>query len=779
MTPDYPKSLDFLKFLYPRGPWMLTAISVDKKSIEARTFDLGEDEEVTAWLQLHSKKNLYYSVNQPVESARQKRKLSKADVHSAHFLHVDVDPRAGEDVEAEQARIKAQLEAYPIKPTITVFSGGGYNALWRLSEPVPIADGASSPDEAVSRALDFERRNWQLELDFQTPDHCRDVSRILRLPFTINRPNEEKIKKGRVPALSFIANVSAEVYALEGFMATPMVSTNQSSSTEAKVSQNVERIESLDHLSNVPDKIKVIIAQGYDPENPKKWEGDRSAALYFVCCELVRCGVPDAIILGIITDSRFLISASVLDKGASIQRYSTRQLTNAKDHAFHPKLAEMNQKYAVIANYGGKLMIMIEDQRKGVEFLRKREFFDGMDHEKLAFTNAKGKEVQIGIATWWFSQLRRRQFNHVVFEPGLDTPDDFNLWRGFSADPTSGDLHLRYLDHMFENICSGVQENYDYLIRWMARVVQTPRTQSMVAPVLLGDRGTGKSIFANFFGALFGRHAYIASDIHELTGRFNSHLSGALFVLGEEAFDIRDKRHESVLKERITGQTMSVEKKGVDIIQMNNYIHLMLTSNNERVIPAGDKERRFFVMRVKEKTHTDDYFLKIIEDRKKGGVGNLLHHLLSLDLSGFRVTQVPHTAELREQQEHNIPHERDWLLQKLESGLWMNGQRWEGPVIKQDLHNDYLNYSAAMKVSRPMSLRAWGLWMRKEFPMARDKQLSPTSANSRPWAFVFPSLEICREHFLKSRGWKNHDWPTVIAIIHEEKSDEPVRKPFE
>jgi hypothetical protein len=208
LRPDFEKSLEFLCLIYPNGPWMLTAISVDKKAIEARTFTgPGESEDALAWLNLHKNRNLYYSVNQPVESAYEKRKLAKTDVHSVHFLHVDVDPRTGEDVAAEQERILKRIEGYHIKPTLVVFSGGGYNALWKLSKPIPIADGSPSPEETIARAIDVERRNWQFELDFETPDHCRDVSRILRLPGTLNRPNAEKVAKGRTIALARLHTV--------------------------------------------------------------------------------------------------------------------------------------------------------------------------------------------------------------------------------------------------------------------------------------------------------------------------------------------------------------------------------------------------------------------------------------------------------------------------------------------------------------------------------------------------------------------------------------------
>lgn len=791
MTPDFSESVAFLRLIYPTGPWMLTAISVDKKAIESKTFDVSEYEMVHDWLTLHRQRNLYYSVNEPIESAREKKKLDKTDVRCVHFLHVDVDPRVGEDVEREQERILTQFSSYKIQgvlvpPSFLVFSGGGYNALWRLNEVISIAQGSPSPEETIRRAIDVERRNWQFELDFGTPDHCRDVSRILRLPGTINRPNAEKIKKGRVPAVSRLISSDNTIYDYAQFVATPVVATNQSKG-EARVSENVRRVESLDHLRGVSDRLKVIIAQGFDPEDPE-YDGDRSAVLFFVCCELVRAGVEDEVILGLITDSRFQISASVLDKGSGMQRYALRQISRARDKAHNPRLAEMNEQFAVVASFGGRCMIMIEREGGELEFQRKNEFFDAMDHDKIEFVNKKGKPDVRGIASWWFDQRRRRQYDRVVFEPGLDTPGDLNLWRGFAVEPTAGTDHLRYLEHLYENICCGVDEHYEYLIRWMARVVQQPRTQSMTAIVLLSTaKGTGKSTCCIAFAKLFGPHSFVVDNPEKLTGKFDAHLADRVLVVAEEAFDLRDRRHESVLKEIITGTRRSMEKKGVDIVLRPNYIHLMMTSNNERVVPAGDHERRYHVMNVGSKRLQDSkYFLAINRDfcvsedlgsplRQGGGASHLLHHLMSMPLGDFDVTKVPMTDALREQQEHSLSVENEWLLHKLETGVWLSGrERWEGPVVKEDLYANYVNYARLLNNVRIMPRRVWHQWISKtlstETMRVAYRQIT-AKTHDRPWVFDFPGLDHCRDAYLRRRGWGHYDWPVIIRSV-----DEPVQK---
>lgn len=760
MNHDHRASLSFLRMIYENGPWLLTAIASDKSSIDAKMFEDGPsaDDDILSWLDYHSKKNLYYSVNEPIHDFDDsKKKLAKSEVYRVHYLHVDVDPRADADLEQEQSRILEQLLSYRIPPSFLIFSGGGFNALWKLSRPLPVAHQSPSAQETIARATDIERRNWQFELDFATPDHCRDVSRILRLPGTINWPSREKILKGRQRALSGLKQATGRSHEYSDFEATPVqASINAGTSTMAQsVVPSVRRLESLSQLpKRVPESLKAIITQGFDPDKDA-WDGDRSGVLFFVCCELVRHDVPDDIIMGIITDPRFLISQSVLDKRSSIDRYAARQISRAREHAFHPKLAEYNERNAVIANYGGKCVVMTELDDGELDFVRPREFKDANDHKKIVFM-VRGKEKSIGEGSWWFSQEQRRQYDRVVFEPGMEVQNAINLWRGYGATSTRGDKHARYLDHVHENICSGDTDRYDYLIKWMARVVQFPRSQSMVAPVLLGARGTGKSVFCRFFAQIFEPHVHIANDTERLTGRFNSHLSKSILVIAEEAFDLRDKRHESVLKEIITGHTMASERKGFDVIQLKNYVHLIMTSNNERVVPAGDHERRFFVIKVSNaRMQSSDFFGPLIEDMKSGGVDNLLHFLMhEVDLSRFDVTKPPKTTELMDQQIHNLGPDLNWLLSKLSRGFWTSDSKRWTPIRRAVLFEDYRKSLTDAGVRQIKGEASLMVFLRNQVAGFCERDMR-TKEGEYVQAIEFASLVECRRHWDEQRGWKN------------------------
>lgn len=773
MKPDFDVTRDFLLWLYPSGPWTLTAISVSKKEIVSETVRTIDD--AIRFVEEHSRFNLYYSVNEAMPNASSKKKFSKTDIARVHFLHVDVDPRAGEDITSEQSRILSQLESYKTPPSAIIFSGGGYNALWRLESPVVLT--ADTPEEHIRNAIEVERRNWQFELDFATPDHCRDISRILRLPGTINWPSAEKVAKGRTPALALIHKITDAVYPLSHFMATPSAPVNVSSSASARVTMDVRRIETIDALE-VPEKLKKVIVQGFDPDDQSA-NKSRSEWLFYACCEMVRCNVPDEVIHGVITDSRFGISESVLDKGSRVTQYAIRQISRAKDLAVHPRLLEMNDRFAVIENYGGRCVVMREADDGTLTFQNPREFFAARASSHIFWKNEKGKEVVMQDGKWWFGHPRRRQYERVVFDPSGDTPGMFNTFRGFKIQPAEGTRHLGYLKHVRENICQGNEDHYNYLIRWMARVVQQPKTQSEVAIVLMSkERGTGKSFFCRHFLELFGSHGAVVDNMDHLIGRFNSHLADKLLVVAEEAYHAYDRRSESVLKELITGKNRAIERKGYDVFWGANYVHLMMTSNKDRVVPAGDHERRFFVLRVgTNKMQDSAYFAKIDEDMRNGGHANLMHYLLSIDLTDFDVRAVPKTTELVEQQMLNLSRELEWLMDKLHLGIWLTAHpkvRWEGPVIKSLLYQDYVDYMRQRNHPYVMSARVWHDWFKKQMPSAQSTQLTENHSTDgtalRPRAFLFPPLQFCREEFSKARNWPSFQWdePLVVPGIHDQ-----------
>jgi hypothetical protein len=790
---DIPSAIEFLRAVHPKGPWLLTAISVDKQQIKTSAFSPQEESKAVSWLAKYvDTHNIYWSVNRvSLDRPDRKGKAQKQDVTVAMFLHVDVDPRAGEDIQEERERAIKLLEAYEPKPTIVISSGGGAQAFWALDPEVPM-------DGTENCWANFEQYNIQLSNEFGG-DNCHNIDRIMRLPGTVNFPDAKKVKKGRKIEKAVLVRYSPELtYGLENFHAAPKVQVSSSPLSEevaALKTGNVTYLNSVDELDKykIPDWLKVLIVQGCDPDDPSKF-ASRSEALFACVCQLVRCEVPPEVIFAVITDEGFAISASVLDSKRP-DRYALKQIRSAQEVAIHPMLAQLNKNHAVISDIGGSCKIISETYDPGLKRTRisNQSFSDFRNRYCNQMvevgSDEKGKALLKPAGSWWITHANRRQYDMIVFAPGEEVPGAYNLWCGFAVEPRRGNLHLGFLEHIKRNICQGREDLYAYVCGWMARAVQHPDTPGEIAIILRGKQGTGKSFFAKVFGGLFGRHFMQVSDPKHLVGSFNAHLRDCVVLFADEAFYAGDKKHESVLKTLITEEMIVLEGKGVDAQAMRNFIHLIMASNYDWVVPSGPEERRYLVLDIGEDNLQDKaYFQAMRDDLDNGGQANLLEFLLSYDLSGFEVRDRPTTKGLQDQKMLSLSPEHEWWYGKLLHGQLPGSPNWSKEVEVQcvDLHQDYIRSLQELGHHRKFSSPNLARFLEKFYPdeylkvrrgrMTFQRRAEVTTYSpdgfcfkkkARPYFYELPKLEVMRQRWDEVFGTIN-EWKDVVFDDTEE-----------
>lgn len=774
---DINASVDFLRQMHPNGPWVVTAIAIHKKGIETRTYFPDGEDDMRKWLGLIAQScNCYWHVN-PVMGTVNK-KASKENIKEMAFLHVDIDPRTGEGLEAEHVRIQKILTAPPFSiplPTAVVFSGGGFQAFWKLTTPLPIAGRSAD-------ARNAERYNIYLQNCFGA-DSCHNVDRLMRLPGTVNFPDENKVKKGRSVQQARVVSMDMNrVYPIGTFQQSPEDTLGPEdplslvANPRITLPDNVRRVTSVDELNawNVPERVRVMIVQGMVPFETKSGDNSRSGWLFDCVCQLARCAVPDDVIYSIITDPGFQISESVLALGSKAKKYALRQIERAKEEVISPWLRKLNERHAVIANFGGKCRVIEEVKDDNIERSRlAHQSFDDFNNRYCHIQVEMGQDrngvpQQMPVGRWWLKNPLRRQYDSVTFAPGRETPGRYNLWKGFSCPAEPGDCHL-YLEHVRENICNGEQDLYDYVLGWMARAVQQPDCQGEVALMLRGRMGTGKGIFARTFGDLFGRHFVHVADPRHLTGNFNAHLRDCVVLFADEAFFAGDVQHASVLKRMITEPTNILEAKGFDSEVGPNYTHLILASNSQWVIPAGSDERRYFAVDVSEARKQDsEYFEAIVKEIKNGGDSALLHFLQNYDIKNFQVRNVPQTKALMDQKMLSMPVEDEWWYRKLFEGKVMRKHpSWLALVPREELYNDYLNYMDSIHVNRRCNETNFGRFLARVCPgieivqrrmevqseldgYAGASQHAPGNGADREYFFSIPPVHVAREAWRKS-----------------------------
>ena len=788
MKQNNEKTIDFLRQWAPNGPWVLTAIRPDKKGIETATFYPKTEDNLRTWLtEYNGKRNLYFHVNSPMRDLT--KKASREDILSVDWFHVDIDPRAGENLDEEQERALALLTTNLPKdvppPSVVIFSGGGYQGFWKLEDPIEI-------NGDLPKAEDAKRYNVQLEIRFGA-DNCHNIDRIMRLPNTMNLPDARKISKGRVPTLAKVIKFDDTVYPIKDFVAAHAVQMakegtfGSGASQVVTISGNINRLSTVEELDDwdVSDRVKRIMAQGHDPDNPKEGDNSRSAWLFDFVCHMVRASVPDDVVFSIITDPGWEISKSVLELKGNAEKYAIKQIESAKFHSIDPILKRLNDNYAVVQNYGGKCLIISDQYDHSLKRNRlTRQTFESFKqaylNEMVVIGSDKNGDKFMPAGQWWLQHRHRRQYSAIAFAPECSLPDDiYNLWRGFAypADPDVGSCDL-FLTHIHDNVCNGNTKYYEYLLKWMARAVQDPHMPGKVAIVMRGGRGTGKSFFAHTFGKLFARHYMPISNSGHLVGNFNSHLRDLVVLFADEAFFAGDKKHESILKTLVTEEQMAIEAKGIDVEMAPNCIHLIMASNDLHVIPAGGDERRYFVVDVGDSEKQNNPYFRAIDEqmKEKEGAGfmALLHLLRTMDLEGFDVTRVPNTEALREQKLLSLSNVEEWWYQKLLTGTTLSrGDSWETELPVEHLVTDYVNEMKRFNTTKLGNATAMGRFLHKVCPKIKVfSRKTEIEIQEEHWTrhqyrrarwYLLPPLDQARA------TWEEHYGKTAWDEIIEEE----------
>lgn len=672
---------DFLNLWRPGGPWLLVSIHPATGKTTGRTLVSAAD--AAQWARDENKtKNIYWSPNPTIRPID--KKATKADIARVEFLYVDLDPRAGEDLATERERIRKRLngslaaDGIPT-PSFIIDSGGGWQAFWRLAEPIELNGDPAKVEDA-------ERYNIELARKLGG-DATHNIDRIMRLPGGLtNWPNAKKRAKGREPAPTRLYDWhAAEPYPLAAFKQAPTARAEAPASRKAPratqkpvpVPAGPYGVAELEAWATTNGKVlpgaalkALVHGEQLTDDNGQRIYRSGSEATWAVCCGLARAGVPDE-----------LIAAAILDKNnggaAHVHRqqkptaYAWMQVRKARaeveaeaDAADNDTiLEEMNRLHAVVVQ--GKVRVLSwvkvepDDEHSDlagrlVVDLQSFEDFRNRYRNKTVVVgfSDNGKPKLMKRGDWWLDHEHRREIRGLVFRPGGEAEiNGFqNLWRGWAMEPKPGDWS-KMREHVRAVLANGNDEHADYILRWTAWAVQNPARQAEVALVFRGGRGVGKGIFARAVKDLFGQHGLHIRSSKHLTGDFNLHLRDCCLMFADEAIAPGDKAAESRLKGLVTEPQLLIEGKGENAVMSPNYLHIVMASNEKWVVPAGDDERRFAVFDVSGARQGDQaYWNALVAELDGGGLAAMLFDLLAMDLRDWHPRRsVPQTDALMRQ----------------------------------------------------------------------------------------------------------------------------------
>ncbi|HHJ4523176.1 TPA: DUF5906 domain-containing protein [Citrobacter freundii] len=325
-------------------------------------------------------------------------------------------------------------------------------------------------------------------------------------------------------------------------------------------------------------------------------------------------------------------------------------------------LERLNQKYTHVT-IGGKHRVV---SMKPCMVNGKTHVFEEPSQFRYYFMHEKQIARRNIGAAWLQWPGKAYKPDGVGFYPRPERcpPDVFNLFNGWGVIPRKGDVSP-YLEHLEKVICSGNRQAYDYLVGWLAHLVQKPDEKPSVAIVLKAIPGTGKGSTVKPLMQIMGQYGVQVNGAGQIAGKFNATMANKLMVFADEV-TVNSSREADRLKGIISEDTINLERKGIDPEPMPNFSRLIFASNSEQVLRASIRERRYLVLEPSpEHAQEKHYFDRLHNWIDNDGASHLMAYLLTVDLSAFDPRRAPLTAGLVREILSNLPPAESYVYGEL------------------------------------------------------------------------------------------------------------------
>jgi hypothetical protein len=308
--------------------------------------------------------------------------------------------------------------------------------------------------------------------------------------------------------------------------------------------------------------------------------------------------------------------------------------------------------------------MFVETKKNDYVLYKRSDFGVALQHlHYWEYDKKVGEVIKKPFILKWLSDENIRFYNNVDYYPTMDMcPENtFNLWNDFpiKSIPLDKDADTSLLHFHLKTLLKGDEKDIDWFLNWLAHIVRFPHKKTEVAVVLYDKQfGTGKSMIAEeFLKKIIGiKKMIVTCKTDKVFGKFTNTQGKLLCVLneasGKETFELNE-----VIKESITGKTIEMEKKGIDSIQISDYLNYIITTNNLNCIKLEEGDRRFMVFNTSSKMKGDvEYFNKLASVLDDDIIMRKFYEeLMNRDLSKFNPSRDRQNNKIMDiMKEHNV-----------------------------------------------------------------------------------------------------------------------------
>ena len=415
-------------------------------------------------------------------------------------------------------------------------------------------------------------------------------------------------------------------------------------------------------------------------------------------------------------------------------------------------LANIQSKYAIL-DLSGEIRIVDKDKiaqvmsgnAKELSFYRRTEgqILISRELENLPFPVNKKIEYNNFI-----DNPNTHVYDEVAFSPKATPPRVLNFWVDPPIKPIEGDWFV-IQEFLHTVICNNSVTLNDYLIRYLAHMLQKPHEKPGIMIVFLSGQGCGKGTFYKLISRIWSRTTLQVCDINEVIGQFNAALERNYVVCMDEALFAGDKKSLDKLKSLITEPTCRIEQKHQPSRTIDSYHRCFAASNHDHFAHVDKDDRRFVFVRLSSVHKQDQVYFDAVNDALDDDavIAAMMHDLMNLDLTGFNIRKRPQTEEHLNQRLQSLGGFERYWYEVLQSGMFDGYQQWDVPQFRstQILIDKFKEYDKNAGRYNPIQQQQISSTLKAICPsaVASRKKIS----NKQERGYELPNIDVARKDF--------------------------------
>ena len=371
--------------------------------------------------------------------------------------------------------------------------------------------------------------------------------------------------------------------------------------------------------------------------------------------------------------------AFVLDENEPFTGTSNTLSGETRVHA--PKIksyAETKQDFEKYAcRVDDVLVYPYTDKAGNVQLYNRTQLREKESHlmyvRKAEDENGDEKSVRCPFVKRWLDDEEKRTYRTMGVYPKECPVDVYNKWEDFEINKKSipnGEGDAQPFKDLLWDLSGSEQNSYEYILKWLAYLVQYPEEKPQTAIGIKGKYGIGKNLLFGLVGEdiMGSKHYFETSNpLDDIFGTHATQHEGKKLIFVDEMEVSIQRKVSERMKAFITNKSLTINPKGISPYNVDHLAGYIFAGNGFLVsVPEGD--RRFVLFEATGKyIHSSGEGRKFVREwfEWKKDAKNLkavYDLLMNMETNiEYLKHERPETAYYKKVRRQSLPHIIKWL----------------------------------------------------------------------------------------------------------------------